>query len=170
MIYSFRRLFWIDSGIKSTIERSDLSGENRKQILHVFQIGLKISYDHSTNRLHFFGGSDLFLQSVDANGNNRQYHAKLDDIFVTGLSIVSGKEVYYYSKAFEGTVSMDRYTEYSPPETVYISQSNDIGDVQVPLQLKQNGNTIYMGCITITVVINIITLQFIFCVRFDTID
>ena len=153
LLYSFRHLFWTDSGNKETIERSDLSGENRKQILHVFRIGVKISYDHSTNRLHFFGGSDLFLQSVDANGNNRQYHAVLDNIFKTGLAIVSGKEVYYYSNAIEGTVSMARYTDYDPPETVYVSKSGGTGDVLAPLELTKNGNNIYIWCITFTIVI-----------------
>ena len=112
----------------------------------------------------------MFLQSVDSNGNNHQYHAVLDHMMVMGLAIVSGKEVYYYSNPFERTVSMDRYTDYNPPEIVYISKSGAIGDVEVPFQLKQNGNTIYIGCITFTVVFNIITLQLVLCIGCDSFD
>ena len=139
----FRYLFWTDSGKPSSIERSSLSGDNRKAIAYVSGLGSELAIDHSTNRLHVVDYRKKYLISVDLDGNDLQYHASLDGVFLKGLAVVPGRQTYYYSSVFTDAVYVRHYdyaSFYDESKSVYKTPFDEVGQVQIPVKSKQNGN------------------------------
>ena len=139
----FRYLFWTDSGKPNSIERSSLSGKNRKAIAYVPGLGSELAIDHTTNRLHVVDYREGYLISVDLDGNDLQYHAWLDGVFLKGLAVVPGHQTYYYSSIFTDAVYEHHYDYaklYDESKSVYKTPFDRVGQVQIPVKAKQNGN------------------------------
>ena len=98
-------------------------------------IGSEIAVDHRTSRLHFADENDHFLQSVDLNGNDRQYHVGLTDIYMVSLAVVPGRDVYYYT--FSDSVYMHSYSGREDKESVY--EGEYIEQVNVAQTIQQKG-------------------------------
>ena len=139
----FRYLFWTDTGNPNSIERSSLSGENRKAIAYVPGLGSELAIDHAANRLHVVDYREEYLISVDLDGNDLQYHAWLDGVFLKGLAVVPGQQTYYYSSIFTDAVYVHHYDYdkfYDESKSVYKTPFDKVGQVQIPVKSKQNGN------------------------------
>ena len=135
----FRFLFWTNSK-NLTIERSSLSGENRKSIAYVSGLG-SIAIDHTTKRLHVIDHFEEYLISVNYDGKDLQYHAWFGG-FWYGFAVVPEQQMYYYSQFVYNSVYMLDYST-DKEEFVYKAQFDNIGNVQIPVKLEENGNVIF---------------------------
>ena len=123
-----------------------MAGENRRTLLHVALIGSEIAIDYATSRLHFVDQTDDSLQSVDLNGNDRQFHVWLTDNSMIGLSVVPGRDIYYY--AFPDTVYMQSYSGHK--DKVSVHEGDYIEQVTIAEAVKQNGTFIFYRLLTNT--------------------
>ena len=98
-------------------------------------VGSEIAFDHTTSRVHFVDENDNSLQSVDLNGNDRQYHVGLTDTYMVSLAVVPDRDVYYY--AFSETVYMHSYSGHEDKESAY--EGDYIEQVSVAQKMQQKG-------------------------------
>lgn len=110
-------MFWISRGSQPRIERATLSGHNKRTLVNLIRSFLfqpnGLTIDFSGNRLYWIDAFFKRLESIDFNGNNRQYFKTLSTSSHP-YDIVLYGGVFYFSDATRQSIGkIDQATKQS---------------------------------------------------------
>ncbi|KAJ7370894.1 Low-density lipoprotein receptor- protein 6 [Desmophyllum pertusum] len=110
-------MFWISRGSQPRIERATLSGNNKRTLVNLIRSFLfqpnGLTIDFSGNRLYWIDAFFKRLESIDLNGNNRQYFKTLSTSSHP-YDIVLYGGVFYFSDATSQSIGkIDQATKQS---------------------------------------------------------
>ena len=148
----YRYLFWTDWGNSPRIERSDLSGANRKAIVNNnLKLPNDLAIDHKSNQIYWIDAYLEVLESVDFDGNGRiKYNLvyQQNTIHPYSMALFSEKKIMYLtdwkSDVIYGLFSVGK-SLFSQATLLHKNSDNErqIGQIRILEYTTEQGGSIF---------------------------